>query len=119
MHISHPHPSLSRERVLGRFLAIHACTFWLCARCAKGARGKPEKDDWSTRVAVREPPEAPRLLFSSQGSHKNLKFPAWKFTMEGPHWALSAKKCRLWMGVGLLWVVHKYLGGLWPSFITI
>ena len=76
--------------------------FLVCAGCAKGAWGRPEKDELSTRVAVREPPEAPRLQFSSRGSHNILKFPAWKDTMEGPHRALSAKKWRLCMGVGLL-----------------
>ena len=43
--------------------------FLVCAGCAKGAWGRPKKDDWSTRVAAREQPEAPRLQFSSGGSH--------------------------------------------------
>ena len=34
--------------------------------------GQARKDNWSTRVAVRERPEAPRLLFSSRGSHNIL-----------------------------------------------
>ena len=76
--------------------------FLVCAGCAKGAWGRPKKDDWSTRVAAREQPEAPRLQFSSGGSHKNLKFPAWKDSMEGPHPVLSRKKCRLCMAVGLV-----------------
>ena len=46
--------------------------FLVVCGCAKGAWVRPEKDNWSTRVAVREPPEAPRLLFSSQGSHNIL-----------------------------------------------
>ena len=76
--------------------------FLVCAGCAKGAWGRPKKDDWSTRVAAREQPEAPRLQFSSGGSHKNLKFPAWKDSMEGPHPVLSRKKWRLCMAVGLV-----------------
>ena len=74
----------------------------VCAGCAKGAWGRPKKDDWSTRVASREQPEAPRLQFSSGGSHNILKFLAWKDSMEGPHPVLSRKKWRLCMAVGLV-----------------
>ena len=76
--------------------------FLVCAGCAKGAWGRPKKDDWSTRVAAREQPEAPRLQFSSGGSHNILKFLAWKDSMEGPHPVLSRKKWRLCMAVGLV-----------------
>ena len=64
--------------------------------------GQAEKDGMSTRVAAREQPEAPRLQFSSWGSHNILKFPAWNDSMKGPHPVLSRKKWRLCMAVGLV-----------------
>ena len=42
VQISHPHPSLSRDRVLRRFLAVHGCAFW-CVRDAQKARGAGQK----------------------------------------------------------------------------
>ena len=64
--------------------------------------GQARKDNWSTRVAAREQPEAPRLQFSSGGSLNILKFPAWNDFMEGPHPVLSRKKWRLCMAMGLV-----------------
>ena len=62
--------------------------FLVCAGCAKGAWGRPKKDDWSTRVAAREQPEAPRLQFSSWGSHKLLN----------PTQSPCSERRLLWMG---------------------
>ena len=104
VHISHPHPSLSRERVLGRLLAVYACAFLVCAGCAKGAQGRPEKDELSTRVAARMPSEAPRLPVSSRGSHNILKFlapHAAVMVCGWPPWALSRKCWALCMALGL------------------
>ena len=42
VQISHPHPCLSRERVLGRLLAVYACAFW-CVRDAQKARRAGQK----------------------------------------------------------------------------
>ena len=42
VQISHPHPCLSRERVLGRLLAVYACAFW-CVLVAQKARRAGQK----------------------------------------------------------------------------
>ena len=95
--------------------------FLVCAGCAKGAQGRPEKDELWTRVAARMPSEAPRLQFSSWGSHNILKFPAWNDTMEGPHRALSRKKMAALHGCGLVigcLQVSGRLGAFLPNYIV-
>ena len=101
VQISHPHPSLSRDRVLGRFLAVHGCAFCYVRDAQIRRQAGQRKTKISTVVAVSEQPEAPRLHFSSWGSHNIHNIPAWKDTMEGPRRALYAKRWRLRMGVGL------------------
>ena len=95
--------------------------FLVCAGCTKGAQGRPKKDDWSTRVAAREQPEAPRLQFSSGGSHNILKFPAWKDIYYGgaPPRAIPKKMAALHgcgLGVGCLQVSGR-LGAFLPNYI--
>ena len=81
--------------------------FLVCAGCAKGAQGRPEKDELSTRVAARMPSEAPRLPVSSRGSHNILKFfasHASVMVLAWPPRALSARKLGCLHGCGASWV---------------
>ena len=95
-----PESGLRAWQVLGSL----RMRFLVCAGCAKGAQGRPKKDDLSTRVAARMQSEAPRLPVSSWGSHNILKFFALyaSVMVRGwPPWALSRKCWALCMALGL------------------
>lgn len=120
--ISSPPQSESGTRawqVMGRL----RMRFLVVCGCAKGAWGRPEKDDWSTRESAREPSEAQRLLLFSGGSHNILTPPAWNHPMEylgGPLSALSSKKMVALHGCGLVvgcLQVKGRLGAFLPNYI--
>ena len=87
--------------------------FLVCAGCAKGAWGRPKKDDWSTRVAAREQPEAPRLQFSSGGSLNILNFLApGRILWRGPTPCYPEKDG----GFAWLWAWCRVSTSLWEAW---